>query len=236
VSPVVGFDGVDVYIVELDRPEPEVAALAVVLSPEERGRVGGQRFERHRRRFTVCRAALRQILAGRVGGSAESVTISLGEHGKPCVANGPPFNVAHSYELALIAVNSGAQDVGVDLERIAPDREVGRLASRYLSPVEREALGLLPDDERGAAFHWCWTAKEACLKAVGVGLTEPLDSFDVSVDMEAPPILTANRGPLGEGPWTLRRLYVADGYAATLAVAAGECDVRERRWVPGGGL
>ncbi len=227
---MVGLGVVDVYIVELDRPEPEVVALGEILSPDERERVGRLRFERHRRRFTVGRAALREILASRVGGMPESVTISLGEHGKPHAADGPQFNVAHSHELALIAVGAGTEAVGVDLERIRPDREVGGLVSRYLSPAERDELDRLPGDERVTAFHWCWTAKEACLKAVGVGLAESLDSFDVSVDMESPPALLAKRGPLGAGPWTLRRLHVRDGYAATLAVAAEECDVRERRW------
>ncbi len=228
-----GLGGVDVYIVELDRPKAEVAALAVVLSPDERERVERLRFEHHRRRFTVCRAALRQILASRVGGTSESVTISLGEHGKPYVADGPQFNVAHSHELALIAVGDEAEPVGVDLERIRPDREIGGLVSRYFSPAEQDGLDLLAGDERVEAFHWCWTAKEACLKAVGVGLAEPLASFDVSVDMEAPPTLLANRGPLGEGPWTLCRLHECDGYAATLAVVAEGCDVRKRRWTTG---
>ncbi len=225
---------VDVYIVELDRPESEVAALAVVLSTDERERVGRLRFERHRRRFTVCRGALREILASQMGTAPESVRILLGEHGKPYVADGPQFNVAHSHELALIAVGDGPADIGVDLELIRPDREVGGLVSRYFSQAEQDGLARLPDDERVSAFHWCWTAKEACLKAVGVGLGEPLDSFDVVVDLAAPAGVLADRGPLGNGPWTLCRLHVRDGYAATLAVVAEECDVRERRWLPGG--
>jgi 4'-phosphopantetheinyl transferase len=228
-----GLGGVDVYIVDLDRPEAEVAALAALLSSDERERVARLHFERHRRRLTVCRAALREILASHMGTAPESVTISLGEHGKPHVVDGPRFNVAHSHELALIAVSDGAAAVGVDLERIRPDREIGGLVSRYLSPAEQDGLDRLPRDERVSAFHWCWTAKEACLKAVGVGLGEPLDSFDVSVDMNAPLALAANRGPLGDGPWTLRRLQVCDGYAATLAVRVEECEVRERRWIPG---
>ncbi len=233
VFPVEGFGGVDIYIVELDRPEREVSALTEILSPEERERVKRFRFERHRRRFTVCRAALRQVLACRLGAEPESLTFSRGEHGKPHVEGAPPFNLAHSHELGLLAVNGGPEAVGVDLERIKPDRAVGGLVSRYLSPAEQDGLGRLPDDERVTAFHWCWTAKEACLKAVGVGLTESLDSFDVSVDMEASPSLLANRGSLGAGPWTLCRLHVSDGYAATLAVGAEECVVRERRWIPG---
>jgi 4'-phosphopantetheinyl transferase len=226
---VAGPGGVDVYIVELDRPEAEVATLGAILSGDERERMQRLRFERHRRRFVVCRATLREVLASRLEIAPEAVRFSLGEHGKPYVKEGMPFNVAHSHELALIAVGEGAEAVGVDLELIRPNRAVEGLVGRYLSPVEREALGRLGGKELVVAFHWCWTAKEACLKAVGVGLSEPLDGFDVSVELAAPPSLLADRGALGGGPWTLRRLDVGDGYAATLALAAGECRVFEHR-------
>ncbi|HEY2632057.1 MAG TPA: 4'-phosphopantetheinyl transferase superfamily protein [Solirubrobacteraceae bacterium] len=208
---------------ELDRPAAEVAALGAILSVDERERAGRLRFERHRRRFIVCRAVLRKVLASRLEIAPESVRFLLGEHSKPYVGSSVSFNVAHSHELALIAVSGDAEAVGVDLELIRHDRAVEGLVSRHLSPVEQEALRALSEDELAVAFHWCWTAKEACVKAVGTGLSEPLDSFDVAVDLAQPPRLLADRGALGKGPWTLHRLDVGDGYAATLALAAEEC-------------
>jgi hypothetical protein len=54
-----------------------------------------------------------------------------------------------------------------------------------------------------------------------VGLTRPLDSFDVSVDLSSPPRLLGDRGDAAAGRWTLRRLDVPEGFAATLAIACG---------------
>jgi 4'-phosphopantetheinyl transferase len=224
-------NAVEVHVVALDGDLPEAAALAV-LSPPERRRAASFRYPRDRRRFAVCRAALRHRLGAESGLPASEVALAEGERGKPFAPGGPPFNVSHCGELALIAV-AAAGPVGIDLERLRRDRPLARLARRFLSPAEHAAMEGLGEDDLARAFYWCWTAKEAYLKALGVGLTRPLDSFDVSVDLSAPPRLLADRAAPGAGSWTLHRLHVAAGHAATLAVAGEGCDVRLRRW-PGG--
>jgi 4'-phosphopantetheinyl transferase len=212
---------VEVHLVALDRDRAEADAIGV-LSPRERERLASLRYRRDRRRYAVCRAALRCVLGSRLRVAPREVVLDAGEMGKPFVPGGPAFNLSHSGELALIAVAGGAGAIGVDLERIRRDRPVAQLARRFFSPAECRALEALHGEELSAAFYWCWTAKEAYLKALGVGLTRPLDSFDVSVDLSSPPRLLCDRGDTGAGRWTLRRLHVADGYAATLAIAA--CD------------
>lgn len=178
-----------------------------------------------------CHAALRHIIATRLDLDPAAVEVSHEANGKPYVPGGPPFSLSHSGELALIAISDNAP-VGVDIEQIKTDRPVERIAQRYLSPYEREALQSLSGEELVEAFHWCWTAKEAYLKALGVGLRRPLDSFDISVELTKRPILLADRQAVCSYPWTLCRLAVADGYAATLAVAAARCEVRQTRFTP----
>lgn len=213
-----------------------VAELEAVLCERERKRAAQLRFEHSRRRYVVCRAALRQILASSLGVDARALSFALGPHSKPSLrGDGPPFNLAHSHELALIAVADsadGADAVGVDVERIRRDRDVAGLARRFLSTREQEQLQQLRDPELAEAFHWCWTAKEAYLKARGVGLAVPLDSFDVAVDLAAPAALLADRSGAAVGPWTLKRMRAADGFAATVAVSAASCELRVLRWPP----
>jgi 4'-phosphopantetheinyl transferase len=177
-----------------------------------------------------CHVVLRQIIAARLGVEPAAAEVSHDANGKPYVLGGPPFSLSHSGEFALVAVGENAS-VGVDLEQIKVNRFVERLARRF-SPYEREALQLLSGGEFVEAFYWCWTAKEAYLKALGTGLARPLDSFDVSVDLTKPPVLLADRHAACSYPWTLRRLAVVDGYAATLAVAAASCEVRQMRYAP----
>jgi 4'-phosphopantetheinyl transferase len=223
-------NAVEVHVVALDRDLSEPGALAV-LSPLERARAAAFRYPQDRCRFAVCRAALRHLLGAELGLPPSEVALAEGAKGKPLAPGGPPFNLSHCGELALIALATGP--VGVDLERIRRDRPVARLARRFLSAAEHGPMEGLDEDELARAFYWCWTAKEAYLKALGAGLTRPLDSFDVSVDLAAPPRLLADRAAGAAGSWTLHRLHVAAGHAATLALAGEGCDVRLRRW-PGG--
>jgi 4'-phosphopantetheinyl transferase len=232
MSTATGLCLVNVYGVRLDRAEADIVSLRKLLSPREQERA--ERLRRgYRCRYTVCRAALRQILAARVKAAPQSLTFANGPHGKPELAGGPSFSVAHSGELALIAVSVGTLSLGVDIERIRPERRVSGLIGRFLSPSERQELECLSGERLVDAFHWCWTAKEAYLKALGVGLCVPLDSFDVSADLTAPAELLADRGSPIRCPWTLRRLHVDDKYAATLAVAAHAFEVHYERWTLG---
>lgn len=178
-----------------------------------------------------CHVALLQIVAASLGVESAAVKVSRDANGKPYVSEGPPFSLSHSGEIALIAIGENAP-VGVDVQQIAMDRPVERLAQRFFSSYERQALQSLSGEEFVEAFYWCWTAKEAYLKALGVGLRRPLDSFDVSVDLTKRPVLLADRQAACSCSWALYRLAVADGYAATLAVAAARCEVRQTPFTP----
>jgi 4'-phosphopantetheinyl transferase len=167
---------------------------------------------------------LTQIIAAHLGVDPAAVQVSRDANGKPYVLGGPPFSLSHSGEIALIAIGESAP-VGVDVEQIKADRPVGRLIQRFFSPYERKALESLSEEELVESFYWCWTAKEAYLKALGIGLRRSLASFDVSVDLTVLPVLLSDRQTGISYPWTLCRLAVPDGYAAVLAVAAPSCEV-----------
>lgn len=96
-------------------------------------------------------------------------------HGKPYVEDAPgfSFNVSHSGPVAVVAVAHGAE-VGVDVEMVRARRYLDRLAARVLTVTELDAWRVLPEPERLAAFLRHWTAREAYLKAIGVGLRLPM--------------------------------------------------------------
>src|SRR4029077_6541511 len=85
------------------------------------------------------------------------------------------FNVSHSGPLALVAVLEGDARVGVDVEFVRPRPRLGALAKRVLDVDEHAAWLLLPaEGARARAFLERGSAKEACLKALGVGITTSL--------------------------------------------------------------
>jgi 4'-phosphopantetheinyl transferase len=220
VPPPLATDEVHVWRVALAQPPAGFARLADRLSPDERRRAARFRFERDRRRYQVAHGALRELLGAYLDDRPERLGFVEGTHGKPVLA--PPhgaelrFNLSHSGELALCAV-SCRREVGVDLEQVRELADADALARRFFADAESKALAALPADERLAAFFRCWTRKEAYLKAVGAGLLQALDGFQVSLQPEAGPCaLNVSGRPEETARWSLRGLDVAQGYVAAV--------------------
>ncbi len=149
---------------------PKPAALAC-LDDAERERATRFRFPEHARRHLASHVALRQVLSAETGVGAANLVWQHGPDGKPGLAVPNPlhFNMAHSDDLALIAVGS-TRPLGVDLEcpgRAMDDEHVSR---HIMADTEWMAWQALPAVDRARAFLHAWTRKEACLKALGVGL------------------------------------------------------------------
>lgn len=232
---------VHVWCASLDLPDPLVQSLAALLSEDELARGRTYRFARDRRRWLVRRGLLRRLLGRYLNQAPAEVRFVYGPRGKPALATPEPvaFNLSHSGDVALFAFSAGsAIRLGVDLELIRSDLAHMALAQRYFSPAEQAALQALPKSQQLAAFFRCWTRKEAFVKALGEGLSVPLDSFDVSlaastgVGLGSPAsgsesLLLAWRHPeAGQTSCTLLDLEPAPGFAAALAViGAGSCRV-----------
>jgi phosphopantetheinyl transferase len=128
----------------------------------------------------AARAALVEILAGYLGGAAPELVVAYG--GKPRLAAAPErlaFNLSHSGALALVAVAAGGAEVGVDVERIRPRRDLARLAERWLPAADAEAVAGAPEAERELAFYAAWTRHEARVKCTGAGLAGPAPGPEV---------------------------------------------------------
>jgi len=207
------------------------------LSDEEQVRAARLRRPGDRDRYVAAHSALRIILGRYLNRPPEEIRYVANPHGKPGLAPGLGsgqlrFNLAHSGDLALVAVAAG-REVGVDVEHCRALPEVESIAQRYFSVEERETLATLPDWQRREAFFNIWACKEAFIKATGLGLSYPLQSFS------APLVAPAGQRPAqvetgastlsGAGQaWGLRRLSVSTGYAA--AVAAEELSWALRLW------
>lgn len=178
-----------VWRIDLDQPPTE--AMRARLSPAERARAERFVFERDRNRHVVAHAALRELLARRTGRHGVLLDMVETTHGKPVLAApatprapAPHFNLSHSLGTGLVAV-SDTHEVGVDVEVLRPMADWAALARSYFAPGERAALARLAarDPLRAEhAFFVCWTRKEACLKALGLGLQLATDGFEVGVE------------------------------------------------------
>ena len=73
-----------------------------------------------------------------------------------------------------------------------------------------------------------WTAKEAVVKALGVGLAHGLSHVSVSVPPEPPRIIAFDGGTRAADAWTLAALPLSDGYAGAVALDAPTAAVAVR--------
>lgn len=171
-----------VALLDLDPLPEQVAELEALLDDADCERAKAFHFEDHRRRFIVRRGLMRLELARAIGGQPGRLRFAQGEQGKLSLSDAPElrFNLSHAEDLALLAISDGVE-IGCDIERIDPARARRDIAEQFFSPQEFATLSALPEEQWVEGFFNCWTRKEAYIKALGIGLSYPLDSFTVSV-------------------------------------------------------
>lgn len=218
VWPRLADDEVHVWRFALHAGPETLSGLASVLADDEHERAARFVFARDRRRFVVARATLRHVLGRYAVKSPQALAFEYGPHGKPSlVAPKLSFNLAHSEDLALLAVaRSGRLGIDLEAERAL---DLLSLARTTFSAREAAALAALPLEARARAFFHVWTCKEACVKALGQGLAYALDRFEVGLE----PPARLLRCELELADWALVSFEPAPGFAAALA-----CD-RPRR-------
>lgn len=217
-------NAVEIAISRLDPRPDAVCVLAEWLSSEERRRADRYGFDRDRRRFIVARARLRQLLALRLMIRPEAVELVYGAHGKPALARRSNhmdwrFSVSHCDETAVYAFSQG-REVGIDVEAIREVRDADAIVSHFFSRSEQVAYLALDPGEKMLGFFNCWTRKEAFLKALGHGLSHPLDCFDVSLAPGDPArILRVKDTPGCDAGWSLDSFTPSPGFVAAVVAA-----------------
>ncbi|MGN7414749.1 4'-phosphopantetheinyl transferase family protein [Paenibacillus sp. SAF-068] len=123
----------------------------------------------------------RVTLSKLTGLRPDVLSFTRNSYGKPSLSHHSdvPFNVSHSGDwIALIS--GGTDELGVDVEKTAPiDMQI---AERFFSAMESQFLTAEPDNRQLETFYRLWTLKESYIKAVGMGLSIPLDSFAILPD------------------------------------------------------
>jgi 4'-phosphopantetheinyl transferase len=159
------------------------------LSPAERDRAAGMRYEKRRSEFLVARFTAKHTIARAVGLPTDDLArLASGEvrhrhTGAPVAyADGSPAGVAMSLtdraDRAVCVVGDGdGLALGVDLELVEP-RSAGFVRD-YLTPVERAVVA--DADDPHLAANLIWSAKESALKVLETGLRRDTRSVEVAL-------------------------------------------------------
>ena len=220
----------DVHLWTLDL-RVSARCAAGLLDGEEIQRARRFVYAQDARRYVAAHAGLRRLLGRYLDTAPERLRFATGAHGKPLLvqqprADGRPplrFNLSHSKDFALVAVAAGFE-VGVDIEAVRGDLPGPDLAAGVLSAAEMDEFEQCPRHDHAATFVGCWTRKEACLKALGVGLG--IEPRALSVGLH--PDRQALRVDGADAPVDIAPLPAPPGYCAALAAVGGFDEVVSR--------
>jgi 4'-phosphopantetheinyl transferase len=158
-----------------------------VLSEEEREKQQRFHFERDRHRYLVTRAMVRTVLSRYAAVGVREWRFEVNAYGKPSIApehsaaRGIEFNISHTDGLVAVGVVR-ERAIGVDVENVRSQPAALEIADRFFAPTEVNDLCALPSAQQPQRFFQYWTLKESYIKALGVGLSRPLDSFAFNLD------------------------------------------------------
>lgn len=223
VAPQLGDNEVHVLSIGLDVDTGAMHELTACVTQQEREQARKYHHPRDRDRFLTARARLRQILGAYTGIAPARLRFVAGPQGKPALADpgaaqSLQFNLSHSEHRALLGLVHH-RDIGVDLElqRDVPECE-DIVRSRFASGEIAQWLATSAE-QRTDAFFSCWTRKEACVKALGGGLSMDLRAFEVSIDpkLSVCSLHIAGSSALAN-QWTLWGLQPCTGFRAAVAV------------------
>ena len=173
---------------------PDALAL---LTPEERTQ--HQRFipplKRHE--YLATRVLVKTVLGRTLGIAREEVRFTTNQWGRPellrplpnplprgereTVSQSLRFNITHTEGLIALLL-SDEYELGIDTERLARAPRLLALAPNVFAPSELSDLAALPSDQQAHRALTLWTLKESYIKARGLGLYLPLDSFSFGVE------------------------------------------------------
>ncbi len=213
-------DAIHLWYAGLDASDAEYERLGSVLNESEWVRARRFLSERNRRDYVVARGQLRWLLSYYLPLAPHSIAFTVGEHGKPRLANRRPdqglvFNLSHTGSHLLIAVGRDSM-LGVDIEAWRDISNLKGMVERCFAPAEQHYWSSLDFCSRTVAFYAFWTRKEAFVKAVGRGISLGLDQCVIGLE----PMVHFMSLPQGFGDaseWLLLDIDVGDGVSAALA-------------------
>lgn len=183
-------------------------------------------IDRRRKEFLLGKMLVRTVLSEYAPLPPGQWQFTENAYGRPAVSPGlvsPEihFNLSHSGDRLVLAV-SRLSALGVDIEASHRSRRIERIAGRYFSRAEIEALLQLTPRQQLARFYELWTLKESYIKARGMGLALPLQQFgfeftgDKSLEFQAARELDDE-----PGRWRFWQLEPGGDYKLALAVKPG---------------
>lgn len=147
--------------------EEECLAYRYYLDEKEKKRVKHFSSPIDQKKFIICRALIKVILSKYCNISPAAIKLSYNAYQKPYLAARPQlqFNLSHTKEWGIFSIYKRGV-IGVDIEAIAVVNDLENIMNLFASTFEQEWVLVASILKR---FFMLWSAKEALIKAYGVG-------------------------------------------------------------------
>jgi 4'-phosphopantetheinyl transferase len=213
-----GTSKVSVFYAAVPSSADMMVGLAELLDDAEREKAARFAFDKDRNLSITAHALLRHSLWCVTGLSG--VQFRVNQFGKPELVSPHGearvrFNLSHSDALAACAL-SFDYDVGIDIEMADHGITHDEVAAMYFTPDEQAQLTAYDKHDRIDPFFQIWTLKEATIKALGRGLSIPLQDF--SVTLEPLSVNFSHEHFFGERHWHIEQRKLDSLHWASLVV------------------
>lgn len=193
--------------------------LRALVAPSAWRRCAGVRDPVRRRDRLLANALHRQVVADALGWAPDRLPLYRAVGGQPRLAL-PGWHTSLSHADGIVAIAlSDCGPVGVDVER-RTTATLRPIADLVCTAAEWAAMQAADDIDQ--ALLATWVRKEAALKAVGVGLAQPMASFAAAQDARLV-LADAGGAPV---PLQVRTIEGAEGCVLGVAGPPG----RTPRW------
>jgi len=170
---------IEIYAISINSeyPKNEFERIIKFLDKEKQDKLRRLKFFEDALRTLAGEIIIRNIVKRKYKINFEDIIFKKNINGKPYIDNLKDFqyNISHSGKWVVCAISDDL--IGIDIEKIKQTNF--KVAKRFFSKEEYEDLSNKNSEAKIEYFYDLWTLKEAYLKAMGTGLTIPLDSFTI---------------------------------------------------------
>jgi 4'-phosphopantetheinyl transferase len=224
LAPSVTAAQVDLWQIDLIEMLNDYDAFLSMLSSDETTRANRFRRTSDRERFICTRGVLRMLLGRYLAIPPTEIRFDYGNFGKPRLATDAQplfFSVTHSMHSAGIGISRSSK-LGIDWEFAERIKDADNLSKFALSARELllyQQLNISIPSQKVLFLLERWTLKEAYLKALGKGLSVPLNDIDLQQNNEFSnrEFELRHRGVFRQ-QWKLRSIFADDESQLALAV------------------
>ncbi|MFA1820383.1 4'-phosphopantetheinyl transferase superfamily protein [Virgibacillus oceani] len=130
-------------------------------------------------RSLFAESLARAVIINKLHMENRDIHFGSNTYGKPYLSGQSNFHFNLSHSGSWVVMIWGEDPVGIDIEKVKKI-DIG-VAARFFSSEEYMDIMSKPEYEQRDFFYALWTLKESYIKALGTGLSMPLDSFGIRI-------------------------------------------------------